>query len=104
MMNEVVLSVHSTQGGPWVPVRRLRRVSTFDATKDDVVKIEFTDHDLLTDTEPIVLKGTVTKDLNFPVGKVRVVRVSGNTPVTVIGYQEKHGDGKLQATTRLSVW
>ena len=84
-----MLAVFSKGDGPWVPVSRMREVEVRDATKDDLVEIRFTEHSLTTDPEPIRIRGSGTRHLNFPKGKVCVRRLAGKTPITVIALCER---------------
>lgn len=82
----------STKDGPWVPVRRLRRIEVEGGSKEDVVRIHFGDHELQTNPDPVFIRGNHHRNMDFPRGKVRVERVSGRKPLTILAICERSQD------------
>ena len=84
-----ILAVLSKGNGPWVPVRRLRRIEVQGGSKEDVVRIHFGDHDLMTSPEPVFIRGSHYVLMDFPRGSVRVERVAGRKPLTIMAVCER---------------
>jgi len=98
-----ILAVLSRNDGPTVPVRRLRRIEVQGGGKEDVVCVHFTDHSLSTPPAPLFIRGGRSKDLHFPRGTVKVERISGTTPLTVIAVCERLQTDATKATGVRSV-
>lgn len=99
--NEAVklLALDSRHDGPWVPVRRLRKIEVRGASNDDIIRVHFAEHDLHTNPEPLLLKGSVVRHINLPSGQVKVERVAGKAPVTILAICERlHGNGTETTT------
>lgn len=91
---QVALVTYSKEDGPKTVVSRLRKIEVRDATPKDVVRIVFGDHDLVTTPSALLLRGSMTKHVNFPRGTVRVERVEGTSPITVLAHCERYmGNG-----------
>ena len=88
-----LLTILSTTDGPWVPVRRLRRIEVDGGSKDDVVRIRFGDHNLQTPPEPVYIRGNHHAQMDFPRGRVRVERISGRKPLTIMAICERSQNG-----------
>lgn len=86
---KVQLVTYSKSDGPLVPVSRMRKLEVRDATKKDAVRLHFVDHDLAHAPAPLDVRGSGIKHLNFPRGTVRIERVSGKTPITVLAHCER---------------
>jgi len=95
-----LLAILSNKDGPWVPVRRLRRIEVDGGSKEDVIRIHFTGHSLATDPDPVYVRGGRTKELHFPRGQVRVERVSGKAQLTIMAVCERLSDGTQSVRKR----
>lgn len=87
--NQVVLVTFSKTHGPRVPVRRMRKIEVRDAGSRDVIRLHVDEHDLAHAPEPMTLKGSGIKHFLLPRGSVRVERVAGDNPITVLAHCER---------------
>jgi len=97
-----ILAILSNKDGPWVPVRRLRRIEVEGGSKEDVIRIHFAKHNLATDPDPVYVRGGRTKELHFPRGQVKVERVSGKAQLTIMAVCERLSDGARPVGQRSS--
>lgn len=99
ILSEKVLCLHSQGDGPWVKAKRVREIVIRGASDRDVIRIEFRGHHLTTDPEPLVIRGSKGRTLNYPDGELRVSRLAGKEPITVLAMCERIGHG-TEATAR----
>lgn len=94
-----LLGVLSRGNGPWVPVRRLRRIEVNGGSKDDLIEIQFRKHSLLTDPDPLFIRGGKARELHFPKGQIRFVRHKGRSSLTIMAVCERlheNGPGTIE--------
>lgn len=81
-----LLAVKCEGDGPWVRVRDVKRLSLQHATMIDVVEIDRRGHDFNVPRDPIRIQGSSTVDVLITEEELRVRRVAGTNPVTVIAW------------------
>ena len=84
-----MLAVHSNGDGPRTAVSRLRKIEVRGASKDDVIKVEFSGQNLNYVPDPLVLRGSLSRTVNYPRGFVQVKRLAGKSPITVLAFCER---------------
>jgi hypothetical protein len=88
-LTEQVLQISSTSDGPWVEVSRVRRIVVRGAGKEDEIKLRFKDGDDVAPMKSVKIKGEADRWLRFTKGKMKVERVKGKSPITVLAMCER---------------
>lgn len=82
---EILLVVGSSTDGPWCNVNYVKSIKVVNAEPTTAIRIRVRGLDNAPD-QVFIHKGPGYKPINIPRGQMRVERIRGTEPITVVAY------------------
>lgn len=88
-MKEQLIQLHSTENSPWIPVERLKKLDFKGAGKEDLFRVHVRTDAMKSHPDPKLKKGPGGLFLSVSRGKIRVERLKGTSPTTILAYSRR---------------